>query len=484
MHGHLFEVFEAWVLKDHAIDAWHSAKKKAGCDVSDNAFITRQYYELNILLRLIEAAADLLECTTEQVLMDYGRFMIPHLFSSEYGALLRSQGLTLLQFLSNLNAMHAHFQKSFSDDAKYSPPVFWCEDSQEEEEYSIILHYYSHRGKIFVPMVVGMVEALASHHFKVPIIMQQTALQSEDRSGKTSWRIIARDKSLGWKLSQRALDEELVPESPVNFVALSPMNFEDIKISKCPFSGRQLTEKLKKEMKACPNSAKASTTPVRNTKRRASVSFAEEKVVAKSEIAHPKYSDERGDFDGISMDLLKEVFPFHVVVDHDFKIQQVGVNLPNVLEREAEKVLGMHIQDVFEITSHVTGMTWEWRSMNNLFDQHFFMSPILSGTSDVPDSRREQEVHFKAAMLTLSKDKVMFSLCPDVKNLQHLNDMGLTLSDLSLVTSQRDAVFLAEYVAQEAIKTNSLDKLSKDLKSEQVSIVPHAPMHSEAVSLT
>eukprot|EP00980_Cylindrotheca_fusiformis_P005908 scaffold1245_cov109-Cylindrotheca_fusiformis.AAC.3 len=456
MHGHLFEVFEDWVINDHSIEIWHAAKERAGCDVKDNAFVTRQYYQFHTLIGLVEAVADLLHCTTEKVLKDYGKHTITYLYSSEYEAILRSQGSTLRQCLSNLNAMHDHIQKSFSEVDKFSPPVFWCEDAQEEEE-SIVLHYYSHRGPFFVPMVVGMVEELASHHFEVAIIMEQTALQDKAGSEKTTWRLSAVDKSLSWKLAQVFSNEEPVAESPVNY--------GHAKMVQCPFSGKQLTPQHMKEMKSCPHSAKPSVPPIPTANNRTrSVSFAEKQADAKSEIVLPKYSDERGNFNGISMDLLRQVFPFHVVVDHDFKIQQVGVNLPQVLEREAEKVMGMHIQDVFKITRPVTGFTWEWRSMNNLFDQNFFMSPVLAGMSD---KRREQEVEFKAAMLTLSEDKVMFSLCPDVKNLQHLNDMGLTLSDLSLVTSQRDAVFLGEYVAQEALKTNSLDKLSKDLKSEQ-----------------
>eukprot|EP00980_Cylindrotheca_fusiformis_P023042 scaffold10069_cov69-Cylindrotheca_fusiformis.AAC.11 len=473
MHGHQFEVFEAWVVKDHGIDTWHAAKEKTGCKVKDKAFVTRQYYQFNTLVGLVEAVSDLLHCSTDKVLKDYGKFTITYLYSSEYETLLRSQGSTLRQYLSSLNAMHDHIQKSFSEVDKFSPPVFWCEDSpEEEEEDSIILHYYSDRGTYFVPMVVGMVEELASNHFEVAITMEQTALQDKAGSEKTSWNISAVDKSLSWKLSREFPNEETTtpPQSPINFVSLDPMRFEDTKIAKCPFGGTQFTPQHKKEeMKACPNSAKASVLPVHIHKKTTSVTFAENQAVVQSEKELPRYSDERGDFDGISMDLLRQVFPFHVVVDHDFKIQQVGVNLPQVLEREAENVKGMHIEDVFKITRPVTGFTWEWRSMNNLYDQNFFMSPILAGMSD---ARKDLEVDFKAAMLTLSKDKVMFSLCPDVQNLQHLNDLGLTLSDLSLVTSQRDAVFLGEYVAQEATKTNSLDKLSKVLKSEQVGIVP------------
>jgi class 3 adenylate cyclase len=44
--------------------------------------------------------------------------------------------------------------------------------------------------------------------------------------------------------------------------------------------------------------------------------------------------------------------------------------------------------------------------------------------------------------------------------------MGLTMDDLPLHTSQRDADFLGEYIGQEVDMANNLDKLSKKLALE------------------
>eukprot|EP00980_Cylindrotheca_fusiformis_P006388 scaffold1362_cov125-Cylindrotheca_fusiformis.AAC.11 len=78
----------------------------------------------------------------------------------------------------------------------------------------------------------------------------------------------------------------------------------------------------------------------------------------------------------------------------------------------------------------------------------------------------ESVIRFKASMFHVSSGGVMFSLSPDVQNVAELNHMGLTLSDLPLQSSQRDAVFLGEYVTQEVDKAHKLDKLSKKLASE------------------
>jgi class 3 adenylate cyclase len=45
--------------------------------------------------------------------------------------------------------------------------------------------------------------------------------------------------------------------------------------------------------------------------------------------------------------------------------------------------------------------------------------------------------------------------------------MGLTMSDLPLLSCQRDTVFLGEYIHQEANKAHKLDKLSKKLANEK-----------------
>ena len=50
---------------------------------------------------------------------------------------------------------------------------------------------------------------------------------------------------------------------------------------------------------------------------------------------------------------------------------------------------------------------------------------------------------------------------------QYQQNMGLTMSDLPLLSCQRDTVFLGEYIHQEVDKAHALDKLSKKLASEK-----------------
>lgn len=440
MYGHVFELVEAWMLNDHGVDIWHSVKDKAGCDVKDNGFQARGQYDLELLVGIVGGACAILDSSTDKVLGELGLFIARYLLSSEYASLMRCQGSTLRQWLSYLNAMHDHFQKTFNDDS-FLPPVFWCEDC-EEVEGSILLHYYSHRGNLFVPMVVGIVKEIASYHFKVEINMDELSLQDEVGAKFTSWRIYAIDERLRSRISPKYSDGEAA-------VIECPMSFSEVKVKKCPFTGKQLGDNAvpakEEQRESCPFPHGDPTESVTQLSSSANYNFDE----------------------GISMNRLTQVFPFHVIVDQDFRILQVGANLPKVLQTKDENLQGVHIQEVLRIVRPSVAFSWDWRSMNSLSDQHFFVSPTTCGTG--LGAQRAQQIQFKASMLPLSKNKLLYSLCPHVKNLQHLEDMHLTLSDLSLVTSQRDAVFLSEYVSQEAEKTHALEKLSHDLKSEQVS---------------
>jgi guanylate cyclase soluble subunit beta len=122
--------------------------------------------------------------------------------------------------------------------------------------------------------------------------------------------------------------------------------------------------------------------------------------------------------------------------------------------------------------------SWEWKSLNKLSDQNFFLTPTVKTSPDSDQSELSASLHkkvsmadrsirFKASMHRLSSNQVLFSLAPDAGNVAELHNMGLSLSDLPLSSCQRDAVLLGEHVAQEADKAHELDKLSRRMTTEK-----------------
>jgi hypothetical protein len=159
MHGLVFELFENWIIEEYGIETWHYAKENACCEVKDKSFVTRTYYRDSTFVDLVATASDLSGSSADEVLEDYGNYFVGYLFSSGYGPLLRCQASTLRQWLSNLNAMHDHRKASL--------------------KASFALQSFSQRGTLFVPLVVGIVEELASYHFQVEVKMHRLALQDK-----------------------------------------------------------------------------------------------------------------------------------------------------------------------------------------------------------------------------------------------------------------------------------------------------------------
>jgi len=472
MYGLVFELVEAFVLEQsNGESLWHAVKAKAGCGVQNGQFLRRSYHDDQELLDLIEAAADVLGLSSTEVLESFGHFWFRH-HSTKGGQadLLKAQGATLRTWLSNLNAMHDHIQKSFPSSKRrpFHAPVFWCEDCQDDNNEtsntsSILLHYFSQRGNVLAPMVVGIVTELALEQFQIKITMTQTKLQGVDQSEFTTWRIQAEDPTQQHKLSPRAGGHE---------------DEEDIVID---FSKVQLP-------KSCPMTGKV----------------LQQGAPALNETIHQ----------GLALSQMQILFPFHVLVNNDFGILQVGHTLPSLFHRKADFFWGKHIGEILYISRPKLGTSWNWMALQKLADQQFFLVPTQEMEADMErllssNHRPRQQVNkkvlvdeehslkFKASMIELSTTAlattsgsntssnttnggkngleevarastvVMFVLSPDVRSVGELNHMGLTMTDLPLQSSQRDAVFLGEYIHHEVDQAHELDKLSKSLEREK-----------------
>ncbi|CAJ1967262.1 unnamed protein product [Cylindrotheca closterium] len=454
MYGLVFEIIEEWVIEKQGLDVWHNIKELAGNKRNDQTYLRRAYYQDEELVDLINAASEILKISVHDILDAFGRFVIMHHFANGYAELLICQGSTLRQWLSNLNAMHDHVQRSFPGE-NFIAPIFWCEDC-DEVEGSIQLHYYTLRGTLLVPMVVGIVEQLASYHFNLEVKMEQLALQGEDGATFTSWRISAVDESQKWKLSPLASSQSNEGDKPISFDGVSLPD-------KCPFSGRAL-----KRSNHNTNDETSTKCPFHANLEGASESSSPsetEEMTSVGSLSGP--SDSCADF-GFSGQHLKELFPFHILVDQHFSVLQLGPKLPRLLKKSFSQLDGVHISDIVQITRPVLGTSWEWKSLNKLSDQNFFLTPATKKTSlHKKVSMADSTIQFQASMYRLTPTKVMFALTPNVQNVNELNRMGLKLTDLPLSSCQRDAVFLGEHVAQEADKAHKLDKLSKRLISEK-----------------
>ena len=165
----------------------------------------------------------------------------------------------------------------------------------------------------------------------------------------------------------------------------------------------------------------------------------------------------------------RRLFPYHVVVDQDFSITQVGVRLPCMLG-SAEKILGnLDVDEVFlfEQPKHAK---WTRSWMRKLQDQEFTLKCILKTAP--------AKVSFKGTLVETNPGEIMLVLCPEANNLEELRDMNLTISDLPAHGAYRDAVFLREHLSKQLNNALKMEKLSKTLQTEKALLESLIPKHA------
>jgi hypothetical protein len=154
-------------------------------------------------------------------------------------------------------------------------------------------------------------------------------------------------------------------------------------------------------------------------------------------------------------DLVKEVFPYHVVLDSDFRILQVGNSLSMLfedIEEEEEEdsppqpeinFIGRVVSDIFMVTGPIPMFgQWDWSVLDRMKEKTIFFESVLTDEST-------RKAKLKGTIIEMFPRQIMLSLLPNVKNLTELSNMDLSMGDLPLHSCQREAVLLGEHSAQE-----------------------------------
>ena len=155
-------------------------------------------------MQLVVAASQVLQISVDDVLQALGNYFIDYVQDNGYSNVLECLGSNMRDWLSNLNTLHDHLQASYPKG--FVAPVFWSEDDLESEG-AILVQYYSQRGTLLVPLVVGILKRIARSYFEIEIELDQLALQDEAIDGtngqtykQTVWRIRTTNPEDAYKL--------------------------------------------------------------------------------------------------------------------------------------------------------------------------------------------------------------------------------------------------------------------------------------------
>jgi hypothetical protein len=155
MYGMVNEALRTFLISEFGEEGWESARTAAGVEAA--TFLSMRSYPDSITYGLIGAASQAQGVEAAELLTAFGRSWISFAKANGYGALLGVAGDDFLEFLANLDTLHARLETSFPG---YSAPSFRLDAPADGESFHT-LHYYSKRGGL-VPFVLGLLEGVAT----------------------------------------------------------------------------------------------------------------------------------------------------------------------------------------------------------------------------------------------------------------------------------------------------------------------------------
>ena len=150
MYGMVNRAVRDMVIARFGTEAWTRVHTEA---VSPAEFDKMQSYDDGVTYRLVRASAQVLRLPPETVMRTFGVYWVMETAEKGYGPLLALWGSSFVEFLSNLDALHARVAETFTG---LKPPSF---EVVEEGEGMLEVSYRSHRPGL-APFVAGLIEGV------------------------------------------------------------------------------------------------------------------------------------------------------------------------------------------------------------------------------------------------------------------------------------------------------------------------------------
>ena len=153
MYGLINSSLQSMIRKKFGDEAWNNVLSASG--VPEDSFLSMRSYDDAVTYDLVGAASAVLGAPAEDCLEMFGEWWVLETAAKTYGPLMDAAGQDLVQFLTNMNALHDRITGTFIN---YVPPEFRVE-SLEGGRHRI--DYISKRQGLS-PFVVGLLKGLAA----------------------------------------------------------------------------------------------------------------------------------------------------------------------------------------------------------------------------------------------------------------------------------------------------------------------------------
>ncbi len=155
MKGVINKGIQEMVVSRFGESTWEEIRKKAGLE--EDLFLLTEDYPDEGTLRLVQAAAEVLDLPSEGVMVEFGRYWFTRVAPVLYPAYFALAGSSPLEVLKNVDRIHRMVTRNLPGAV---PPTF----EVEEREGIVRIHYLSTRG--LCPVVRGLVEGVGQYFGK------------------------------------------------------------------------------------------------------------------------------------------------------------------------------------------------------------------------------------------------------------------------------------------------------------------------------
>lgn len=151
MYGMVNKAIEQMVCSRFGEEAWERIRARAGLDV--DVFVSNESYPDAMTYALVSATSTELGLPAAAVLEAFGEHFVLVTAQEGYGAIVRSGGKTLREFLENLPDFHTRVSMIYP---RLQPPEFAITNARPS---SLELHYRTAREGL-TPFVFGLLRGL------------------------------------------------------------------------------------------------------------------------------------------------------------------------------------------------------------------------------------------------------------------------------------------------------------------------------------
>ncbi|MEM7515353.1 MAG: heme NO-binding domain-containing protein [Myxococcota bacterium] len=169
MYGLVNKAIRDFTVQQAGDDAWQRICRRAS--VSADPFISMCPYDDSITYALVGSVAEELKRDPEELLEAFGEFWVRFSAGEGYGPLLELWGGDFVEFLQNLDNLHARVRLSFPE---LRPPHVECHNATSS---SIEVSYHSEREGL-TRFFLGLLRGLAVR-FGLDVHVEQRELRAD-----------------------------------------------------------------------------------------------------------------------------------------------------------------------------------------------------------------------------------------------------------------------------------------------------------------